>query len=174
MDEILSKPKEERAQIFQEAAARSKEIKSSIIFEKDFWVCWTLDQLFSIPEIGPYITFKGGTSLSKCYNIINRFSEDCDITLNKEFIGIAENAATISKKGRKQRDKSIKALTEAAEKKVTLCIKPLLIKNFKINLSNYFSDSEWRIETDPEDKQSLLFHYPSSLSRQEKEYIQSS
>src|SRR5579863_3635866 len=106
MDQILSIPKEDQARYYQEAAARSSMIKSPIILEKDYWVCWTLKQIFSMPEINSHITFKGGTSLSKCYNIINRFSEDCDLTINKEFLGITEDAASIASKGRNQRDKS--------------------------------------------------------------------
>ena len=45
------------------------------IVEKDFWVCWTLRELFCLPGWGQSITFKGGTSLSKCWGLINRFSE---------------------------------------------------------------------------------------------------
>jgi hypothetical protein len=45
--------------------------------EKDFWVCWTLDALFNgLPEGGPRLLFKGGTSLSKGYGLISRFSEE--------------------------------------------------------------------------------------------------
>lgn len=65
MDQILTLSKDEQAQIFQEAAARSNEIKSPIIIEKDFWVCWALQQIFSIPTISPHITFKGGTCVSR-------------------------------------------------------------------------------------------------------------
>lgn len=151
MHQILELSKVERAQFFQEAAARSNDIKSPIIIEKDFWVCWCLKQIFSIPEISPYITFKGGTSLSKCYNIINRFSEDCDITLDKRFLGINEDAEIISKKSRNQRDKSINELVNAAKNKVFLFIKPLLTSKFQAELSNYFFDIQWRIEIDPND-----------------------
>ena len=55
--------------------------------EKDYWVCWILRELFDIPEWGQSITFKGGTSLSKCWNLINRFSEDIDIVIEKSFLG---------------------------------------------------------------------------------------
>lgn len=173
MDQILTLSKDEQAQIFQEAAARSNEIKSPIIIEKDFWVCWALQQIFSIPTISPHITFKGGTSLSKCYSLINRFSEDCDLTLNKEFLGITENVETISKKGRKQRDKSMEALSNAAKNMVNDTIQPLLITNFQSNLSEYYDYKEWRIEPDPEDNQSLLFHYPTALPTNSSEYVKS-
>jgi predicted nucleotidyltransferase component of viral defense system len=88
MKELLSISRNERAQLFQEATDRSPNIHNSIIIEKDFWVCWALHQIFSSPSLSPHITFKGGTSLSKCYNIIDRFSEDIDLTLAKPYIGI--------------------------------------------------------------------------------------
>ncbi len=42
--------------------------------EKDFWVCWTLRELFTLPGIGEHLTFKGGTSLSKAWKHIERFN----------------------------------------------------------------------------------------------------
>ncbi len=48
------------------------------IVEKDFWVCFTLDYLFHRSPWKDAITFKGGTSLSKAFNLISRFSEDID------------------------------------------------------------------------------------------------
>ncbi|PKN00128.1 MAG: hypothetical protein CVU78_02850 [Elusimicrobia bacterium HGW-Elusimicrobia-2] len=56
------------------------------LIEKDFWVCWILKILFSLPESGSHFTFKGGTSLSKCYNIIKRFSEDVDVSIERSFL----------------------------------------------------------------------------------------
>jgi hypothetical protein len=175
MDQILSMSREDQAKYYQEAAARSSMIKSPKIMEKDYWVCWTLKQIFNIPDISPHITFKGGTSLSKCYNIINRFSEDCDLTINKEFLGIIEDAETISSKGRNQRDKSLNALASAAKDKVNNYLMPLLTKKFKFELANYLNESEWRIESDPTDGdgQTLLFHYPSTLEADENRYMRS-
>lgn len=49
------------------------------LLEKDVWVVWTLDTLFRAP-FGEALTFKGGTSLSKAYGAIDRFSEDVDLT----------------------------------------------------------------------------------------------
>lgn len=55
--------------------------RSAQVLEKDIWVCWTLDCLFSIPNAKP-MAFKGGTSLSKAYRVIQRFSEDVDVTID--------------------------------------------------------------------------------------------
>ena len=58
-----------------------------VIVEKDFWVCWLLGVLWGIPSIAPHVVFKGGTSLSKVYRVIDRFSEDIDLSLAPEFVG---------------------------------------------------------------------------------------
>lgn len=65
MDLFAKKPDAERHDIFTEAASR-RDVQP-IVIEKDFWVCWTLKRLFIDPKIGPHLTFKGGTSLSKAY-----------------------------------------------------------------------------------------------------------
>ncbi len=76
---FLSLGARERADILQTVAARAG--RPAIILEKDIWVCWVLHALFSMPDPHP-MAFKGGTSLSKVYGIIDRFSEDVDVTLD--------------------------------------------------------------------------------------------
>ncbi|MFO7939939.1 MAG: nucleotidyl transferase AbiEii/AbiGii toxin family protein [Bacteroidales bacterium] len=61
----------------------------SAAVEKDWWVVQTLAMIQEL-EIAPYVVFKGGTSLSKAWNIIERFSEDIDLALDKQFLGIDE------------------------------------------------------------------------------------
>jgi predicted nucleotidyltransferase component of viral defense system len=55
--------------------------RSPAVLEKDVWVCWVLQTLFTMPGRLP-MAFKGGTSLSKVFGAINRFSEDVDVTLD--------------------------------------------------------------------------------------------
>ena len=76
---FLSLDAGERADILRTVAARSG--RAAIILEKDIWVCWVLQAVFSMPDAYP-MAFKGGTSLSKVYRIIDRFSEDVDVTLD--------------------------------------------------------------------------------------------
>ena len=76
---FLSLDARERADILSTVAARSG--GSAVILEKDIWVCWVLQALFSMPDPHP-MAFKGGTSLSKVFRIIDRFSEDVDVTLD--------------------------------------------------------------------------------------------
>ena len=66
---------------------------STVAIEKDWWISAVLRALFALPY-AEHLSFKGGTSLSKCYNIIERFSEDIDIAINREFLGFV---GTLSK-----------------------------------------------------------------------------
>jgi len=56
------------------------------MIEKDFWVCWTLRHLFDLPGAKDHFIFKGGTSLSKVWRVIQRFSEDIDISSSAEHV----------------------------------------------------------------------------------------
>lgn len=87
MDEILRLSVEERKLYFEQASANLG--FSPAIVEKDFWVCWALRELFTMPEWKDHLLFKGGTSLSKGYGLIKRFSEDIDIVISREKLGFA-------------------------------------------------------------------------------------
>jgi Nucleotidyl transferase AbiEii toxin, Type IV TA system len=85
VNRIARIPPQERADIFAETAAR-KGLPEAIV-EKDFWVCWVLKQLFSIEALTGRLLFKGGTSLSKIFHAINRFSEDIDLAVDYAALG---------------------------------------------------------------------------------------
>lgn len=76
---------DERRELFRNTADKMG-LRDAII-EKDFWVCYTLDYLFHRSPWKAHITFKGGTSLSKAYDLINRFSEDIDLILDWRLLG---------------------------------------------------------------------------------------
>jgi len=71
----------ERNELFALTAER-RGFGSIAVVEKDFWVCWTLKRLFEHPELSRLLIFKGGTSLSKVFGLIDRFSEDIDLILD--------------------------------------------------------------------------------------------
>ena len=75
---------DEKRKIFQEISTEFN-IPSAAI-EKDWWVVRTLELVFQT-EIAPHTFFKGGTSLSKAWNLIDRFSEDIDLALDRKFLG---------------------------------------------------------------------------------------
>jgi len=99
---VIQASDDERCGLFLTAAARLGTTVQNI--EKDFWVCWTLDALFSgLPPDGPRLLFKGGTSLSKAFGTISRFSEDIDITVFRQDIGEPIEAEDLDALSGKQR-----------------------------------------------------------------------
>ena len=85
MNRIAQLAASARAEIFVETANR-RALPEALI-EKDFWVCWTLAQIFSIEQLKAGLLFKGGTSLSKVFGVIERFSEDIDLAVDYTMLG---------------------------------------------------------------------------------------
>lgn len=83
-DAYLNLPTKAQFEILEAAAAASN--RPAAILEKDIWLSFLLDRLFRMPDRKP-MAFKGGTSLSKVYSAINRFSEDVDITIDYRSLG---------------------------------------------------------------------------------------
>ena len=79
-EKVALLPSHQRAELFSETAARRQ--LSPAVVEKDFWVCWVLGRFFADPWLPSKILFKGGTSLSKVFHLIERFSEDIDLILD--------------------------------------------------------------------------------------------
>ena len=89
MDRIARASTDERRLVF-EAAAQRMALAPAVV-EKDFWVCYTLDHLFHRSGFAESMVFKGGTSLSKAFGLIERFSEDIDLILDWRLLGYGEN-----------------------------------------------------------------------------------
>jgi hypothetical protein len=140
------------------ATAQNMNVSENII-EKDFWVCFILKVLFSLDGLKEHLTFKGGTSLSKIYRLISRFSEDIDISIERKFFGFYGEReplnATSSKKSKK--------LIEELSAKCSNYVKDEFLKTLEKELVQYFETNTWSLEIDPDDKdqQTILFHYPS-------------
>ena len=112
LQEWFRLPDETKIRLFTETS-RQIGLPSSSAAEKDWWVVHTLSVIFSM-ECTNTITFKGGTSLSKGWNIIHRFSEDIDLALDREFLGFQGELT----KGdiKKLRRKSFQFITEVFDK----------------------------------------------------------
>jgi len=163
---VLAASEKERRDLFIGAADRLRTNEQNI--EKDFWVCWTLDALFNELEAGgPRLLFKGGTSLSKGYGLIERFSEDIDITVFREDIGqlaTVEELEALSGKKRNNRLEAIKAACQEyihgpmLEQLSALLRQTLQTANLKADRA--------RVEADPDDpdRQSLLLWYPTATT----------
>ncbi len=108
---VIAAGDDERRDVFLATARRLGTAVQNV--EKDFWVCWTLDVLFNgLGDHHPRLLFKGGTSLSKSFGLINRFSEDIDITVFRNDLGepaSIEDLEALSGKKRRARLDAIKA-----------------------------------------------------------------
>ena len=88
MSRFADLPADEKEVYVRETAARLNVAPQ--VVEKDFWVCWTLQLLFSRPQFAAHLVFEGGTSLSKVFKVIGRFSEDIDLSIGLPLLGYDE------------------------------------------------------------------------------------
>ena len=95
MDRVARLPAQQRSELFSETATQKG--TTPAVVEKDFWVTWVLNRLFREPALARLLMFKGGTSLSKVYNLIERFSEDIDLVLDWRVLGGDDPLAERSK-----------------------------------------------------------------------------
>ena len=167
MLEFANLPSEEQVLYFQQTA-ENMDLPPHLI-EKDFWVCFALRSLFALPDFKDHLTFKGGTSLSKVYKAIERFSEDIDFAISRECIGFGdENAPDAEGISVEQRKKRLKELGEVCLAKVKDELFPALDKSFQQTLTV----DGWELELieDEKSNQQIYFRYPKSDITQEDGY----
>ena len=145
MDHFALLPAGERATIFREVAARSR-VSSATIIEKDFWVCWTLQRIFSSPTL-PGPLFKGGTSLSKVYKVIERFSEDVDIVLDRHALGFTGDQDPPNIAGTNKRNRKLDELAGKCSETVQGTVLDELQNSFR----SVLGEADWKISEDPGD-----------------------
>jgi len=141
------------------------------LIEKDFWVCWILKILFSLPKSGNHLTFKGGTSLSKCYNVIKRFSEDVDVSIERSFLTSQESIEPDRKQSSKENQRRLDRLKQACQEKIG----DVIIPELKDKIGPALSDiGRWEIklDSDDSDKQTILFTFPGIVDNSMNNYIQ--
>ena len=117
-------PTDERDIFFKEVA--SKRNLTPLIVEKDFWVCFILRCLFTEPNFKDKFVFKGGTSLSKVFGIIKRFSEDIDLSVDPDWLGFGGENRPDKAKSNTQFNKRCKELESACITKVKEQVQPIL------------------------------------------------
>lgn len=159
-DEILRADARTRSGLFIATAQRLGTTPQNV--EKDFWVCWTLDALFNGLGASPRLLFKGGTSLSKAFGLIERFSEDIDVTVFRDDLGQAasiEELAVLSGKKRQAALDAIRSACEAyingplAERLADICAETCARAGF--------GKDAMRVEPDAYDGQTLMLVYSS-------------
>jgi Nucleotidyl transferase AbiEii toxin, Type IV TA system len=162
---FLAAPPNDRRDAFIGASQRLGTAAQNI--EKDFWVCWTLDTLFNrLPTGGPRLLFKGGTSLSKAFGLISRFSEDIDITVFREDIGETASVESLEALSGKKRQAKLDAIKDACQTYIGGTFMEQLAAYFRDTLERAHIDQPPKVEIDLDDasRQSLLLWYPSVLA----------
>ena len=145
--------------------------------EKDFWVCWTLDALFNgAHDAHPRLLFKGGTSLSKSFGLIDRFSEDIDITVFREDLGQDATIEDLEALGTNRRRARLDAIRDAC----SAFINGAFLERFTRTLIDTMTAGRmpaerYRVEADAADadRQTLLFWYPVVTAGGAGNYIRS-
>ncbi len=157
MDKVALLPADDRAALFGETGAR-RGVADTII-EKDFWVCWSLRRLFGLPKgTTASLVFKGGTSLSKAFGAIRRFSEDIDLSFDRAELGYTGDRDP-EKEGisRKQAVRLIGDLVSDVERHVAEKLLPALRVAIVEQLGEP-ANGEWSLDIDGCDAQTVNFH----------------
>ena len=148
----------DRLAMLQQTESDHKGINQMAI-EKDWWVTVVLKALFQT-DCRNWLSFKGGTSLSKGFNLIERFSEDIDLSISHLFFGI-------EKTNKNQRDKLRKAarkyIHETLSAQLDAQLKSMGVSGFGIENVTHIKDSnnEWLPIDSDKDPTVVLLHYPS-------------
>lgn len=140
-------PDSDKVDILQQAGGQTG--LPAYAVEKDWWVVQTLAILFEL-EIGPHLVFKGGTSLSKAWGLIERFSEDIDLAVDRSFFGFEGDL------GKNQRTK----LRKQANTYITTVIYPELEKNFRDKGLTGITVELEEIKSSDQDPVIITIHYP--------------
>jgi hypothetical protein len=147
----------ERRDLFTETAARLG-FGNALIMEKDFWVCWTLKHVMAL-EGQPRMIFKGGTSLSKAFGLIRRFSEDIDLAFHRHDLGFSDQRDPAAPElSRNRTDRLVTELKEAANRHIRERFLPALNTAFEAGLGGAPV-----LQLDVSKGDVLLFEYPRAL-----------
>lgn len=140
----------ERKELFSETA-NLKGISPAII-EKDFWVCWTLKRIFEHQTLSKLLMFKGGTSLSKVFHLIERFSEDIDMILDWRVVTSRDPLEQLSKT---KQDKLNKEINKHAIEYIANELLPLIQETIEPICTCSIDDN---------DQHNINIKYPSAFS----------
>lgn len=169
MERFLLLSRDDRARAFEESATRRG--LSPVSVEKDFWVCLMLRELFTLPEWGDHLTFKGGTSLSKAWRLIDRFSEDIDLTIDRDVLGFGGINGPEAAPSVKEQQRRLVRLRQACRDAIAQRLAPALAAQLQTILPIQYS---WSLTSDDEDPdgQTLLFAYQRLAGAAMSSYIQ--
>ena len=161
MNRIARMRAAERAEVFAETAAR-KALPEAII-EKDFWVCWVLKQLFSIEALSGRLLFKGGTSLSKIFHAINRFSEDIDLAVDYAALGFTgEKNPRREKISKTRRENILAAMMAECQRYIAGEFLEALTARCEEILGG---PGPWSLDVSGQDPNVVQFRYPGASAK---------
>lgn len=129
MDKIARLSAHDRAELIRTAAIQNGTILPALI-EKDFWVCWTLKRVFALENPPAGLIFKGGTSLSKVYQAIDRFSEDVDLSFDRNTLGYGGDNDPSKAPSRNKTEQKLEELSDACRQMIQKTFLPRLEKAF--------------------------------------------
>ena len=130
---------------------------SPAIVEKDFWVCWMLDYLFGRSPWARQLAFKGGTSLSKAYSIIKRFSEDIDLILDWRMLGYGVREPWEERSNTQQDKFNVEANARSAA-----FLKDVFVPRVKGDLEKELG-CDLDLAMDEQDSNTVVFRYPCAF-----------
>jgi len=166
---FLALPRVEKIDVFTATAQRIGTIPAYV--EKDFWVCLVLDTLYNGLPVGhPKLLFKGGTSLSKAFDLIQRFSEDIDIVVFRHDLGFSGDRDPANPKSelpRKKREALFAELRDACSRYVHEKLRPSLA--FLFDEAGIACDII--IDHEDKDQQTLLANYESLFETTDLDYV---
>lgn len=160
MKNIALLDKNDRIVLFSQTAEKMKMHPS--IVEKDFWVCFMLDHLFHDCKYKDAFVFKGGTSLSKAYNVIERFSEDIDLILDWRNL-IYDDSNPWDDRSKTKQDNYNKHINKYAAD----FYREELVPTLNDELSKKLGEGQW-VVVDSYDEMVVNFMYPKDF---ELDYI---
>lgn len=154
----------ERQELFASTARRVGITEQSV--EKDLWVCWTLDALFhGRREDAPRLLFKGGTSLSKAFGLISRFSEDIDITVFRQDLGEPVSVEDLEQLSGKKRNAKLDEIRAVCQQYLREELRPELeTLLFQAMGDNRDARAGVSLDDGDPDSQTLLVRYPTALA----------
>lgn len=162
---FLDLAERERMDVFEAGAERLDTLASYV--EKDFWVCLVLDTLYNrLPAGHPQLLFKGGTSLSKAFGLIKRFSEDIDLVVYPDGLGFGPDRDPASAKGLSNTARKARydELRQACSKYICTRLAGALERELGARC-------EISVDEQDSDKQTLLIEYPTLYGADDLDYV---
>jgi len=157
MKTVAQLSEQERKELFSETATAMGVTAAAA--EKDFWICWVLLHVFEDETLSQYLRFKGGTSLSKCYNVIERFSEDIDLIL--DWTQLTKEDPTDESRSKTKQGKLNQSINEQAQAYIAETLLPRLIE---------LMGATCELAIDSQDPHTINITYPKAFS---SEYLRS-